>query len=56
MYDCVVEKGFIFFKMDFGIEFLKDIFGIVVNLNFWDIGCQWINELMIYGGIEYFFI
>jgi len=53
MHDRVVEKGFTFLKMDFGIESLKDIPGTVVNSNFWDIGRQWTNEPMTYGGTEH---
>ncbi|MEM7369622.1 MAG: mandelate racemase/muconate lactonizing enzyme family protein [Bacteroidota bacterium] len=48
-----VDKGFTFLKMDFGIELLKDIPGAVVNSNFWDIGRQWTNEQMTYGGTEH---
>ncbi|NRB47722.1 MAG: mandelate racemase/muconate lactonizing enzyme family protein [Saprospiraceae bacterium] len=53
MHDRVVEKGFTFLKMDFGIESLKDIPGTVVNSNFWDIGRQWTNDPMTYGGTEH---
>ncbi len=53
MHDRVVDKGFTFLKMDFGIESLKDIPGTTVNSNFWDIGKQWTNEAMTYGGTEH---
>lgn len=47
------EEGFSFLKMDFGIELLKGIPGTTVNSNFWDIGRQWTNEPMTYGGTEH---
>jgi L-alanine-DL-glutamate epimerase-like enolase superfamily enzyme len=47
------DEGFTFMKMDFGIELLKDIPGAVSNSNFWDIGRQWTNEPMTYGGTEH---
>lgn len=47
------EEGFTFMKMDFGIELLKNIPGAVSNSNFWDIGRQWTNEPMTYGGTEH---
>lgn len=47
------EEGFTFMKMDFGIELLKGIPGTTVNSNFWDIGRQWTNEPMTYGGTEH---
>jgi hypothetical protein len=47
------EEGFTFMKMDFGIELLKGIPGTVSNSNFWDIGKQWTNEPMTYGGTEH---
>ncbi|MFM9076323.1 MAG: mandelate racemase/muconate lactonizing enzyme family protein [Bacteroidota bacterium] len=47
------DEGFTFLKMDFGIELLKGIPGTVVNSNFWDIGRQWTNEPMTYGGTEH---
>lgn len=47
------EEGFTFMKMDFGIELLKGIPGTTVNNNFWDIGRQWTNEAMTYGGTEH---
>lgn len=53
MKDRVENKGYTFLKMDFGIEFLKDIPGTVVNSNFWDIGKQWENTQMTYGGTEH---
>jgi L-alanine-DL-glutamate epimerase-like enolase superfamily enzyme len=49
----VNEEGFTFMKMDFGIELLKGIPGTTVNNNFWDIGRQWTNEPMTYGGTEH---
>lgn len=49
------DEGFTFLKMDFGIELLKDIPGTVANSNFWDIGRQWTNEPMTYGGTEHQF-
>lgn len=49
----VKEEGFTFMKMDFGIELLKGIPGTTVNSNFWDIGRQWTNEPMTYGGTEH---
>ena len=48
-----VDKGFTFLKMDFGIELLEDMEGAVVNSNFWDIGRQWTNEQLTYGGTEH---
>jgi L-alanine-DL-glutamate epimerase-like enolase superfamily enzyme len=53
MKDRVENKGYTFLKMDFGIEFLKGIPGTVVNSNFWDIGKQWENTQMTYGGTEH---
>ncbi|MDX2246177.1 MAG: mandelate racemase/muconate lactonizing enzyme family protein [Bacteroidia bacterium] len=53
MKERVTEKGYTFLKMDFGIEFLKGIPGTVVNSNFWDIGRQWENTPMTYGGTEH---
>src|SRR5687768_14087174 len=47
------EQGFTFMKMDFGIELLKGIPGTTSNSNFWDIGRQWTNEPMTYGGTEH---
>lgn len=47
------EEGFTFLKMDFGLELLKDIPGTVANSNFWDIGRQWTNDPMTYGGTEH---
>lgn len=47
------EEGFTFMKMDFGIELLKGIPGTTTNSNFWDIGRQWTNEQMTYGGTEH---
>lgn len=47
------EQGFTFMKMDFGIELLKGIPGTTTNSNFWDIGRQWTNEPMTYGGTEH---
>jgi L-alanine-DL-glutamate epimerase-like enolase superfamily enzyme len=47
------EEGFTFLKMDFGIELLKGIPGTTTNSNFWDIGRQWTNEPMTYGGTEH---
>ncbi len=47
------EEGFTFMKMDFGIELLKDIPGTTTNSNFWDIGQQWSNTQMTYGGTEH---
>ena len=49
------QDGFTFLKMDFGIELLKDIPDTVTNSNFWDIGRQWTNEPMSYGGTEHQF-
>lgn len=49
----VVEQGFTFMKMDFGLELLKNIPGTVTNSNFWDIGRQWTNDPMTYGGTEH---
>ena len=49
----MVEQGFTFMKMDFGIELLKGIPGTTVNSNYWDIGAQWSNEAMTYGGTEH---
>jgi L-alanine-DL-glutamate epimerase-like enolase superfamily enzyme len=46
-------EGFTFMKMDFGIELLKGIPGTVSNSNFWDIGKQWTNEPLTYGGTEH---
>jgi L-alanine-DL-glutamate epimerase-like enolase superfamily enzyme len=47
------EEGYTFLKMDFGIELLKGIPGTTINSNFWDIGRQWTNEPMTYGGTEH---
>lgn len=47
------DEGFTFMKMDFGIELLKGIPGTTSNGNFWDIGRQWTNEPMTYGGTEH---
>src|SRR5688572_18076818 len=47
------DEGFTFLKMDFGLELLKDTPGTVANSNFWDIGRQWTNEPMSYGGTEH---
>lgn len=47
------DEGFTFMKMDFGIELLKGIPGTTTNSNFWDIGRQWTNEQMTYGGTEH---
>jgi L-alanine-DL-glutamate epimerase-like enolase superfamily enzyme len=47
------DEGFTFMKMDFGIELLKGIPGTTVNSNYWDIGRQWTNEPMTYGGTEH---
>jgi len=47
------QEGYTFLKMDFGIELLKGIPGTVANSNFWDIGRQWTNEPMTYGGTEH---
>jgi L-alanine-DL-glutamate epimerase-like enolase superfamily enzyme len=47
------EEGFTFMKMDFGIELLKGVEGTASNSNFWDIGRQWTNEPMTYGGTEH---
>lgn len=47
------QEGYTFLKMDFGIELLKGIPGTVTNSNFWDIGRQWTNEPMTYGGTEH---
>lgn len=47
------DDGFTFMKMDFGIELLKGIPGTTTNSNFWDIGRQWTNEPMTYGGTEH---
>ena len=49
----IVDEGFTFLKMDFGIELLKDIPGTVSNSNFWDIGRQWTNDPMTYGATEH---
>lgn len=49
----VETQGFTFLKMDFGLEALKGIPGTVVNSNFWDIGRQWDNTPMTYGGTEH---
>ncbi|MDW3652413.1 MAG: mandelate racemase/muconate lactonizing enzyme family protein [Bacteroidia bacterium] len=49
------EQGFTFLKMDFGLELLKGKEGATVNNNFWDIGRQWTNEPMTYGGTEHQF-
>ncbi|MBL0743976.1 mandelate racemase/muconate lactonizing enzyme family protein [Chryseolinea lacunae] len=49
----MVEQGFTFMKMDFGIELLKGTPGTTVNSNYWDIGRQWTNEPMTYGGTEH---
>src|SRR5688572_5898237 len=47
------EQGFTFMKMDFGIELLKGVKDTASNSNFWDIGRQWTNEPMTYGGTEH---
>ena len=47
------EQGFTFMKMDFGIELLKNVKDTAANSNFWDIGRQWTNEPMTYGGTEH---
>jgi L-alanine-DL-glutamate epimerase-like enolase superfamily enzyme len=47
------DEGFTFMKMDFGIELLKGVEGTASNSNFWDIGRQWTNEPMSYGGTEH---
>jgi len=47
------DEGFTFMKMDFGIELLKGIPGTTVNSNYWDIGRQWTNEPLTYGGTEH---
>lgn len=47
------EQGFTFMKMDFGIELLKGVKDTASNSNFWDIGRQWTNEPMSYGGTEH---
>jgi L-alanine-DL-glutamate epimerase-like enolase superfamily enzyme len=47
------DEGFTFMKMDFGIELLKGVEGTASNSNFWDIGRQWTNEPMTYGGTEH---
>jgi L-alanine-DL-glutamate epimerase-like enolase superfamily enzyme len=47
------QEGYTFLKMDFGIELLKGIPGTTINSNFWDIGRQWTNEPMTYGGTEH---
>jgi L-alanine-DL-glutamate epimerase-like enolase superfamily enzyme len=47
------EEGFTFMKMDFGIELLKGQKDTASNSNFWDIGRQWTNEPMSYGGTEH---
>ncbi len=49
----IEQEGYTFLKMDFGIELLKGIPGTVTNSNFWDIGRQWTNEPMTYGGTEH---
>ncbi len=41
MKDRIVNKGYTFLKMDFGLESLHKIPGTVVNSNFWDISKQW---------------
>lgn len=53
MRDRMNNKGYTFLKMDFGIESLKGVPGTVVNSNFWDIGRQWENTQMTYGGTEH---
>jgi len=47
----MVDKGFTFLKMDFGIELVKDIPGTIINGNFWDVNRQWSNEPMSYGAM-----
>lgn len=47
------DQGFTFMKMDFGIELLKGVKDTAANSNFWDIGRQWTNEPMTYGGTEH---
>jgi L-alanine-DL-glutamate epimerase-like enolase superfamily enzyme len=49
----VNDEGYTFLKVDFGVELLKGIPGTVANSNFWDIGRQWTNEPMTYGGTEH---
>jgi L-alanine-DL-glutamate epimerase-like enolase superfamily enzyme len=51
----MVELGYTFLKMDFGIEMLKDTPGTVVNSNYWDISRQWDMTPMSYGATEHFF-
>ncbi len=53
MKDRIVNKGYTFLKMDFGLESLHKIPGTVVNSNFWDISKQWENTQMTYGGTEH---
>lgn len=53
MKDRVENKGYTFLKMDFGIESLKGVKDTVTNSNFWDIGRQWENTQMTYGGTEH---
>ncbi|MCB0607858.1 MAG: mandelate racemase/muconate lactonizing enzyme family protein [Lewinellaceae bacterium] len=53
MKDRVENKGFTFLKMDFGLESLKGIPGTLANSNFWDVGRQWDNSQMTYGGTEH---
>ena len=48
-----MTQGFTFMKMDFGIELLKGVKDTAANSNFWDIGRQWTNEPMTYGGTEH---
>lgn len=55
MKDRVNNKGYTFLKMDFGVESLAKIPGTVANSNFWDIGRQWENTQMTYGGTEHQF-
>ncbi|MBK7870514.1 MAG: mandelate racemase/muconate lactonizing enzyme family protein [Saprospiraceae bacterium] len=55
MKDRVENKGYTFLKMDFGVESLAKIPGTVANSNFWDIGRQWENTQMTYGGTEHQF-
>ena len=53
MKDRIVNKGYTFLKMDFGLESLHKIPDTVVNSNFWDISRQWENTQMTYGGTEH---
>lgn len=53
MKDRMVNKGYTFLKMDFGIASLKGIPGTVVNSEFWEIERQWSDEPMSYGATEH---